>query len=298
MAGLFRISSPTGPLTLRALIPTSPGMVTVPAVSLRAAARASWRRLQCWPLPALLAWALAWLLFAALRAIDVAPPLALFLSSGAGLASSRFGTTPLRKAVIAAGFPLSLLASGAAGVLPAWAWLLPLALLWLTYPRRAWRDAPLFPTPAGALDALALAAPLPPGAGVLDAGCGLGHGLRALQRAYPHARLEGVEWSWPLALIARWACPRAQVRRGDLWAQSWAGFDLAYLFQRPESMPRALAKARAEMAHGAWLVSLEFEAVGWQAEQVLRCPDGRPLWLYRLPLRAASVDSSAAGPGR
>ena len=41
----------------------------------------------------------------------------------------------MRALVIAAGFPLSLLASGAAGALPAWAWLLPLALLLLLYPR-------------------------------------------------------------------------------------------------------------------------------------------------------------------
>ncbi|HRH89437.1 MAG TPA: methyltransferase domain-containing protein, partial [Rubrivivax sp.] len=136
--------------------------------------------------------------------------------------------------------------------------------------------------------------PLPPGARVLDAGCGLGHGLRALRRAYPQARLEGIEWSWPLALLARLACPQARVQRGDLWAHSWAGFDLVYLFQRPESMPRALAKAGAEMRPGAWLASLEFEAACWQPEAVHRCPDGRPLWLYRLPLRA----SSGADAGR
>ena len=65
---------------------------------------------------------------------------------------------------------------------------------------------------------------------------------------------------------------------------SWAGHDLVYLFQRPESMPRALDKARSEMRRGAWLVSLEFEAAGWQLHSRLRCPDGRPLWLYRLPL--------------
>ena len=57
---------------------------------------------------------------------------------------------------------------------------------------------------------------------------------------------------------------------------------------------RALDKARAEMKTGAWLASLEFEAAGWMPQAVHRCPDGRPLWLYRLPLRA----SSSAGAGR
>ena len=37
------------------------------------------------------------------------------------------GRTPWRRAFMLAGFPLSLVASGAAGALPAWAWLLPLA---------------------------------------------------------------------------------------------------------------------------------------------------------------------------
>lgn len=255
-----------------------------------------------WPLPALAAWALAWALFLGLRAQGASPGLALLCAGGAGLGLALLAGTRVRALVVAAGFPLSLLAGGAAATLPAWAWLLPLALLLLLYPRQAWRDAPLFPTPRGALDVLAEALPLPSGARVLDAGCGLGHGLRALRRAYPRARLEGIEWSWPLALAARLACPQAQVQRGDLWAQDWSGFDLVYLFQRPESMPRAMDKALSQMKRGAWLASLEFQAAGWQHEQLLRCPDGRPLWLYRLPLNRAGAQapgaSRSAGPGR
>ena len=252
-----------------------------------------------WPLPALLAWALGWLVYRALGSLGAATWAGLLAGMVVGLALGLRARSRLRALVVAGGFPASLLASGLAGALPAWAWLLPLALLLLLYPRHAWRDAPLFPTPAGALDALALALPLPPGARVLDAGCGLGHGLRALRRAYPRARLDGVEWSWPLALAARAACPQAKVRRADLWAGSWAGYDLVYLFQRPESMPRALAKARTEMRRGAWLVSLEFEATGWQPHGMLRCPDGRPLWLYRQPLcPAGDAVSSGADAGR
>jgi hypothetical protein len=241
-----------------------------------------------WPLPALFVWALAWLVFRGLVSGGVPVWLGLSAGVGVGLVAAVPARSRMRSLVLAAGFPLSLLVSGLAGALPGWAWVGPLALLWVLYPRRAWRDAPLFPTPTGALDVLARQLPLAPGARVLDAGCGLGHGLRALRRAYPLARLEGVEWSWPLALAARLACPRVQVRRGDLWAQSWAGYDLVYLFQRPESMPRALDKARVEMKRGAWLASLEFEAAGWRPQAVHRCPDGRPLWLYQLPLCASS----------
>ena len=246
-----------------------------------------------WPLPALLAWALAWALYRALELAAAPPWLAALAGSAVGLGCAWRARSRLRAAVIAAGFPLSLLASGAAPLLPAWAWLLPLAALWLLYPRRAWRDAPLFPTPRGAFDALPAQLPLADGARVLDAGCGLGHGLRALHRAYPAARLEGVEWSWPLALVSRWTCRGARVQRGDLWRFGWAGFDLVYLFQRPESMARAWAKACAEMRPGAWLASLEFEIDGVRAQCVLRCPDGRALWLYRLPGRAPRASSGA-----
>lgn len=238
-----------------------------------------------WPLPALLAWAAAWTLYRAL-ALAAAPLwLAALAGSAVGLGCAWRARSRLRAAVLAAGFPLSLAASGAAA-LPAWAWLLPLVVLWLLYPRRAWRDAPLFPTPRGAFDGLPAQLPLADGARVLDAGCGLGHGLRALRRAYAHARLEGVEWSWPLACLARLSLPGARVQRGDLWAHSWAGFDLVYLFQRPESMARAWAKARAELPPGAWLASLEFAIDGVAAQRVFHCPDGRALWLYRLPAGA------------
>ena len=126
------------------------------------------------------------------------------------------------------------------------------------------------------------------GARVLDAGCGLGHGLRALHAAWPAARIEGVEWS---ALLA-WACARrcrfAAVRRGDLWAGDWRGLQLVYLFQRPESMARAWAKAEAELPRGAWLVSLEFAVPGVQPWRRLDAGGGRPLWLYRMDSKKCS----------
>lgn len=236
-----------------------------------------------WPLPALAAWAACWGLFTGLIRLGVAAPLALSLAVALGGVLAWPAATHWRRIFVAAGFPLSLAASGAAGNLPAWAWLLPLGLLLLLYPLNAWRDAPMFPTPGGALRGLARLAPLPDGAAVLDAGCGLGDGLRELQREYPGARLSGIEWSWPLRLACAWRCRFARVRRGDIWAADWSGQDLVYLFQRPESMARALDKARAELRPGAWLASLEFEVGGLPPTGVLRIPDGKPVWLYQAP---------------
>jgi len=236
-----------------------------------------------WPLPALLAWAGGWATMLALaRTAALAPAWAVAAGLVVAAAPALFAATFWRRLIVAGGFPVSLLATGLGGALPAWTWLLPLVALALAYPVTAWRDAPMFPTPRGALAGLDRHVALPPSPSVLDAGCGLGHGLAALRAVWPQARLAGVEWSWPLALAARLRCRWASVRRGDMWRGSWAAHDLVYLFQRPESMARALAKADAEMRPGSWVVSLEFEAVGRRPHARMALPSGRPVWVYRV----------------
>jgi hypothetical protein len=239
-----------------------------------------------WPLPALLGWSLAWAVFALLRSAGAIDAFAFAGGSMVGVFMSATGSTRCRRLVIAGGFPLSLLASGTVAAMPAWAWLLPLALLALAYPAHAWRDAPIFPTPADALRGLQRSVAVAAGDRVLDAGCGLGHGLRALQSEYPSARIEGIERSWPLMLWCRLRCRWATVRQGDMWSADWSGYALVYLFQRPESMQRALAKARRELRPGNWLVSLEFPVAETPASAVIHCRDGRSLWLYRIGARS------------
>ena len=238
-----------------------------------------------WPLPAFVAWAACWLVFAITHELG-APAAPAFVAAGAvGAALSLLGATPWRRVFIGCGFPLSFAASGAAGSIPAWAWLLPLALLAFVYPWRTWRDAPLFPTPRDALAGMARCVPLDASARVLDGGCGLGAGLIELRREYPHAVLEGIEWSRPLSAWCAARCRFAQVRRGDLWAADWSPYALVYLFQRPETMARAAAKAERELRDGAWLASLEFEIATLVPQHVLDGAAGRRVWLYRAPFR-------------
>ncbi|MCK6403133.1 MAG: class I SAM-dependent methyltransferase [Sphaerotilus natans subsp. sulfidivorans] len=240
------------------------------------------RRTLPWPLPALLAWALAWSLWitAASSGLPAAAGFVLAtLSAGLFAIGAR---TRWRRLMTLGGFPLSLALSGLAQGMAAALWLLPLALLAAAYPLRAWRDAPLFPTEADALEGLETLVPLPPMARVLDAGCGLGHGLQALQKVWPDARMEGIEWSWPIRLAAGLRCPWARIRQGDMWAASWAEHDLVYLFQRPESMNRAAEKALAEMRPGSWLVSLEFDVPGMRPHARLQNEGHRPVWIYAI----------------
>ena len=116
--------------------------------------------------------------------------------------------------------------------------------------------------------------------------------------AWPQVQLEGVEWSRPLALLARWHCGFARVRRGDMWRDDWREFALVYLFQRPDTMARAWAKAAREMAAGAWLVSLEFEVPGATPHARLLCVQGKPVWVYRVGGGALRARSTATLAGR
>jgi SAM-dependent methyltransferase len=242
-----------------------------------------------WPLPALLAWAASWSVFLlATRGLELPIVIGLLVAAGIAITFSFRGDTRWRRIFIACGFPLSLAASGLVGGLPAWTWLLPLALLAAMYPVHSWRDAPLFPTPPDALKGIALVVPLKRGARIVDAGCGLGQALAELHREYPHAQLHGLEWSWPLRLLCGWRTRFASVRRADIWAADWSGYDLVYLFQRPESMSRAAAKAGRELRSGAWLASLEFSVPGWTATRVLDGGNGRRVWLYQAPFRPRS----------
>ncbi len=235
-----------------------------------------------WPVPALLSWAAAWGLFIALRSAGLLPLPAFLLAALAAAGLSLFHQARWRRLIVALGFPLSLLTTGLASGLPEWLWLPPLLLLAVLYPRGTWADAPLFPTPSGALHELPAIAPLRSDSIVLDAGCGLGHGLRELHRVYPDAKLAGIEWSRLLVPLARWRCPWAKIARGDMWALDWRPYSMVYVFQRPESMARVWAKACEEMREKeAYLVSLDFEVAGQIPVACVELARGHSLWVYR-----------------
>lgn len=247
-----------------------------------------------WPLPALAVWGLVWGQWAGLVWLGLSAQAAFGCALVTGTGLALLSPSPWRRGMIAAGFPLSFALAGLASGLSALWWLLPLAALALAYPARAWSDAPLFPTSIAALDGLDELVSLPANARVLDAGCGLGHGLQALRRVWPHAQFDGTEWSRPWRWLAALRCPWATVRQGDMWAQSWSDHDLVYLFQRPESMPRAIEKAQREMRPGSWLVSLAFEVQGQHPYARLQHPGQRPVWIYAIRDHGAATTRSSA----
>ncbi len=238
-----------------------------------------WVRRMPWPLPALLAWTAGWLAWWLTLSAWATPALAFGAGCLLGVLLAWRCQGPWRRFIAAAGFPLSAWALGLGSAWPPWAWLLLLAPLLAAYPLRAWRDAPFFPTPPDALKGLDGVMPAPRIA--LDAGCGLGHGLAALRRLWPQAQLHGVEWSALLARLAAWRCRQAHITRGDMWGRSWAGYDLVYVFQRPESMLRVWDKARQDLPAQGWLVSLEFAVPGQEPAACLAGPGRRSVWVYQ-----------------
>jgi hypothetical protein len=234
-----------------------------------------------WPMPAVLTWSAAWAACLSAAQLGLPPAWGFSLATGLSLLLAWPCRGSWRRALAAGGFPLSAVVLGAAGAWPPWLWLLLLGLALAAYPLRAWKDAPFFPTPPEALAGLDAVIGRP--GRVLDAGCGLGHGLMALRRLWPQAEVAGLEWSAPLSWAAAWRCRGlgVRVRRGDMWAASWAGHDLVYVFQRPESMARVFEKARRELDPQAWLVSLEFAVPGQTPHACLDGPGRRAVWIYR-----------------
>ena len=244
-------------------------------------------------MPALLTWSGAWIVFTWLDSIPLLPPWPWVAATFTGLVFSVLGSTRMRQVVLALGFPLSWWFASSAPM-PAWAWSLPLVFAWLIYPVHSWRDAPLFPTPLNALRQLPDKAPLIDGAVILDAGCGLGDGLRALRLAYPRAVFWGIDASWPLRWLCAIRCPWARIWFADIWQTAWSDCDMVYLFQRPETMDRAAQKASQELKAGAWLVSLEFEATDLVPTFVAQASENRPIWLYQQPFQWVSHPTRTA----
>jgi len=234
-----------------------------------------------WPTKLIALWLVAWVTSAALE-----PHLgrwgALALVTIALAVASLTEKRPWRRLALVLGFAVACLVSFMGGALNAVTWLGLLAIGLLVYPVRAWQDAPLFPTPADCLLPMTGAFPGQAGWRVLDAGSGLGDGLIALRRAYPTAQIEGIEMSWVLRFLCRLRCPWARLRPGDMWRLDWSSYALVYLFQRPESMPKAIGKAREQMRPGALLVSYQFAVPSLAATWSGQNAAGKWLYVYQI----------------
>lgn len=235
--------------------------------------------------PALAAQGVAWL--ACLTVASSLPAWAVPLLQGAlagGLGHALrlpVWWLPLNFLFAPAGFWLGQLA-----IPPAWylAGFAGLALFyWSTYRTRV----PLFLSSGEACQALA--ALLPPGAGVrvVDLGCGFGGVVASLARLRPDSTLVGIELA-PVPAFVAWlrnrGTPNARIMRGDLWREDLGAYDVVYAFLSPAAMPDLWRKAQVQMRPGTLLVSNSFTIPGTspRATVELRGRGSRALHVWRI----------------
>lgn len=157
-------------------------------------------------------------------------------------------------------------AAAVAAGLPPWLYLLALVLT-LAFGRNAlFERVPLYRSSFEAVRALA--ADLPAGARLLEAGSGDGRFALALARARPDLQIRALENAWGSALVAalRWqlaGCP-ANLRFGcrSFWREDWSRYDIVYVFLSPSPMSEVWNKFRQQAKPGGLLVSNTFEIPG------------------------------------
>lgn len=233
-------------------------------------------------------------LLAGLLAVLLAPsllgqPLGLAAVQGgcAVLVSWRLREPAWRLPIHAAFVPLAVLLRGLD--LPEWWWPAGFTLLLLVFWRTDRSQVPLFLSNRMCREAVLNLLPATP-CRVLDLGCGDGALLRHLARARPDCSFVGIEhaplpWCW--ARLSARGCGNLEIRLGDFWNHSLAGYALVHAFLSPAAMPRLGVKAGAEMTLGARLVSNSFPVPESQPLAVIDVGDRRRTRLHVYEPRSA-----------
>ena len=188
---------------------------------------------------------------------------------------------PWRKILAAGMFPLSFCAQFISQDVSTLWWAACALLGGVVFPRLDEISAPLWRSPRESAMGLhgLLADKSNTIKKALDAGAGLGDAMAALLMVMPHAKIEGMESAWLPWKVCQWRFGNS-VHRVDFWKQSWASYDLVYLFLRPEAMGKAKEKCMSELKSDAWVVCMDFEFEGCDSLASVEIKPGRYMRLY------------------
>ena len=194
--------------------------------------------------------------------------------------------------------PLIVLVHGL-DIAPGW-FLAAFTLLLLVFWRTDTSRVPLYLTNRNTATALLELLPAMP-CKVIDLGCGDGGLLRRLALARPDCHFDGIEHApltWLVAQLRALGLANLSVRRGSFWHEPLGDYDVVYAFLSPAPMPRLWAKAGAEMAPGAMLVSNSFVVPDVAPVAVIAVGDRRAtrLYVYHPACQVDKDGDSAAFP--
>ena len=157
-------------------------------------------------------------------------------------------------------FMPAIIAAQRLEIAPYW-YLVAFVASWLIFRNTIRTRVPLYLSNAQAVEAIAEQLPTDRPFRFLDLGSGTGALLLPLARRFPNGIFVGIE-SAPLPLWwARWQAqgqPNLVYHSGDIFAESWQGYDFVYAFLSPAPMGRVARKARKELTPGAVLISNSF----------------------------------------
>jgi trans-aconitate methyltransferase len=123
-----------------------------------------------------------------------------------------------------------------------------------------------------------------------ELGSAWGGAAFALARAYPRARIVGVEqsplpWLWSRIRSAFAALPNLEFRRGDFFQETFQETDILFCYLSPEIMTKLKQKCEKELRPGGMVISHAFAMPGWTPETTEKLPGiyPTPVYVYRIP---------------
>ena len=156
------------------------------------------------------------------------------------------------------------------------AYLLAFALFWLIFRDNTRERVPLYLSSDRCWQVVGDHLPVDRSIRLLDAGCGLGGGIRILARRYPQCCFEGIE-SAPLPCLYAWFMarhlPNCRVRLGNYRDVDFRDYDVVYAFLSPQPMPGLWCKVRRDMRPGSLFISNNFSVPGFEPDQVIAIDD-------------------------
>ena len=151
-------------------------------------------------------------------------------------------------------------------------YLLAFVIFWLMFRDNTTERVPLYLSSTQTWECLSQSLPQDKPLRFLDAGCGLGGGIRHLARCHPGSTFYGVE-SAPIpyiyARIMARNIPNCQVLWGNFRDLDFRNYDLVYAFLSPQPMPALWCKVRKEMRPGTRFISNSFSIPGFEPDSVL-----------------------------